>query len=282
MRGLLLLLACGGLALPGLAATTSLMRSDANAVQPRPAELSGTAAAVADQPVDQAPAAGTEVRFYGHGFLYLTTSSGVRIACNPFPQQPSIGYPFPTGLPADIILIGTEAVDLSANEEFAGLPQVFRSLTGLGVNNANGIQFRGVATYRDGADTRSSRGNTAYLLELDRVTFAVLGAIGRPPDARQARELGRADVVFLPVGDPALSVADLWRIVTQLRPKWVVPVLYRTSASAAVFPQLRTLDEFLSAPESASCPRVKLTSGNYVFTHENLPKETTLLIYPTP
>jgi L-ascorbate metabolism protein UlaG (beta-lactamase superfamily) len=281
MRGLLLLLAGCGLALPGLAAPAGLMRPGTNAVQPRPVEASGTAAP-AGQPASQVPEEGTDIRFYGHGFLYLTTSSGVRIAFNPFPQEPSIGYPFPAGLPADIVLISAEAADLSANEGFAGLPQVFRSLTGLGVNNANGIQFRGVATYRDGADERNPRGNTAYVLELDRVTFAVLGAIGQKPDARQAKELGRADVLFLPVGNPALSVADLWQIVAQVRARWVVPVLYRTPASAAIFSQLRSLDEFWAAPESAQYPCVRLEAGDYVFTGKNLPKETTLLIYPSP
>jgi hypothetical protein len=287
MRKFFPVLALIGLALPlpVFSAPNNMMRSGSNTVQPRPDDQSSQPAKNQDQgtpPASQSPEEqdGTDVRFYGHAFLYVTTSSGIRIAFNPFPNDPNMGYPFPSGLPADVVLISAEAADLSASDGFSGLPQVFRSLTGLGVNNANGIEFRGVATYRDGSDQRNPRGNTTYVLELDRLVFCDLGAIGQTLDRRQAKDIGHVDVLFLPIGNPALSVEDLWKIVDQLGAKWVVPVMYRTPKSP--FRDFRTLDDFLNAPESLKYPKVNADSTDYVFTYKKLPKETTLLIYQSP
>ncbi|MDR2462636.1 MAG: MBL fold metallo-hydrolase [Verrucomicrobiales bacterium] len=264
------------------AATASHLRP--GPVQTRTEERPAVRQPAADneQPPAKIPNNATEVRFYGHGFLYMITSSGIRIALDPFTNDPRVGYTFPEGLPADIVLISAEVPELSGNDAFSGLPQVFRSLTGLGMNNANGIEFHGVATYRDSAGQTGSLNNTSYVVELDRVVFCNLGVIGRGLDRRQTREIGRVDVLFLPVGNTDLSVAELWEIVGDTRAKWVVPIRYRTATSALTFSHLRTLDEFLSAPESAKIPRVKLLSSEYLFNHKKLPKETTLLLYQSP
>ncbi|MDR0534566.1 MAG: MBL fold metallo-hydrolase [Verrucomicrobiales bacterium] len=285
MRNLLPVLLLVGLAvaLPGFAAPADMMRSGSNAVQPRPDDQSPPPAKEQKAPAaDTAPVEqdGTDIRFYGHAFLYLTTSSGIRIALNPFPNDPNMGYTFPSGLPADVVLISAEAADLSANDGFSGLPQVFRSLTGLGVNNANGLQFRGVATYRDNAEQRNPRGNTAYVLELDRLVFCDLGAIGQVLDKRQIKEIGHVDVLFLPVGNPQLSVADLWKLVDQTGAKWIVPVMYRTPKSP--FRDFRTLDDFLNAPESLKYEKTRLDGNDYLFNYKKLPKEPTLLLYQSP
>ncbi|MDR1192305.1 MAG: MBL fold metallo-hydrolase [Verrucomicrobiales bacterium] len=280
MRNLFLALVMTGWALGS--ATAADLRSGVNTVRPRPPEQGDATANGGGQARKSIPADATEVRFYGQAFLYLTTSSGVRIAFNPFGGDAPTGYEFPDALPADIVLISAESPDLSASEGFTGLPQIFRSLTGLGANNANGIAFRGVATSRDADGQRHSRANTVYVLELDRVVFCNLGAIGRPLDQRQARAIGGADVLFLPVGNRNVSVADLWKIVGQTRAKWVVPVLYRTARSTPAYVELRTLDEFLSAPESSAYPRVRLESNDYVFTYKELPPEATLLLFQSP
>ena len=269
MRIILLLLLCCGTA---LAAQTEMRAGNAE-VQLRGEDANSQKPVEAIPPT---PANATDVRYYGHGFLYLTTSSGVRIAFNPFPKDDRIGFKFPANLPADIILISAESPDISANEGFNGLPQVFRSLTGLGVNNANGIQFRGVGTYRD--DTQ--RGNTVYVLELDRLVFCNLGAIGQPLSKAQVKEIGRVDVLFLPVGDKRLSVADLWKIVEQTRAKWVVPVMYRTEKSP--FVELRKLEDFLNADESAKYPKITLDDNDYIFEAKKSPETPTLLIYQSP
>jgi hypothetical protein len=82
------------------------------------------------------------------------------------------------------------------------------------------------------------------------------------------------------VGNPQVSMADLWRIVDQTGAKWVVPVMYRTAKSP--FRDFRTLDDFLGAPESLKYPRVNLDGNDYVFSYKKLPKETTLLLYQSP
>ena len=265
-----------------LAAPTEMMRYGRDDARPRAEEQPPPPPkpATADAPAQsKVPAAGTNVRFFGHAFLYMTTAGGVRIAFNPFPNDPRMGFPFPVGLPVDVVLISSESADMSGSDGFSGLPQVFRSITGIGVNNANGVRFRGIAAFRDDPNDRHRRGNTIYVLESDRVIFCVLGDLGHPLDKKQEREIGRVDALFLPIGNKEMSIADLWKIAAQTRAKWVVPVMYRTDKSP--FTDLRTLAEFLDAPESVNYPRVNAESVEFNFRHNKLPAEPTLLIYPS-
>jgi hypothetical protein len=91
---------------------------------------------------------GAHLAYYGHAFVYLTSRSGVRVAMNPYTEG-SVSYPFPKNLIADIVLISSEVSDHSGGQHLFGVPQIFRSLTGLGANRANGLPFKGVETYRD-------------------------------------------------------------------------------------------------------------------------------------
>ncbi|MDD2677330.1 MAG: MBL fold metallo-hydrolase, partial [Methylacidiphilaceae bacterium] len=48
------------------------------------------------------------IRWYGHAFIYLIASSGIRIAIDPFGDE-TVHYRFPASLQADVVLISNEA-----------------------------------------------------------------------------------------------------------------------------------------------------------------------------
>jgi len=218
---------------------------------------------------------GTLFQWYGHAFVYLTSDSGIRIAINPF-STGIFDYTFPNALPADIVLISCESADFSGGKELFGLPQVFRSLAGVGLNNANGLTFRGTRTFRDDQQGRKLGGNTVYSFMLDGVRYCHLGAIGHTLTFKERQKIGKVDVLFLPVGNPLLSELDLWKLVDSLRPKWIVPVAYKTDKSRGLnfraFTDLNITDR----------PSEYVTNSEFTFRKEDLPTEPTLLILESP
>ncbi|MEM1159060.1 MAG: MBL fold metallo-hydrolase [Verrucomicrobiota bacterium] len=218
---------------------------------------------------------GTVFQWYGHAFVYLTSESGIRIALNPF-STGIFDYTFPNALPADIVLISCESADFSGGKELFGLPQVFRSLAGVGLNNANGLTFRGTRTYRDNEQGRKLGGNTVYSFMLDGVRYCHLGAIGHTLSFKERQQIGRVDVLFLPIGNPILSELDLWKITDSLKPKWIVPVAYKTSKSRDLnfraFTDLNITDR----------PYRYVSASEFVFRKNELPTEPTLLILESP
>ncbi|MDD5261954.1 MAG: MBL fold metallo-hydrolase [Methylacidiphilales bacterium] len=219
---------------------------------------------------------GTNVRYYGHSFVYLTSSSGVRVALNPFSDEAGMAYKFPPTLPADIVLISAESTDLNGGQALFGLPQVFRSLTGLGANRANGIPFRGIATFRDDKNGAESGGNTVYVVEMDNLRFCHLGAIGHVLTRSQIQEIGRVDVLFLPVGNLELTNSELWKLAEQTKAKWIVPVAYKTDKSGPL--QLRPVQDF----DPGAHPLKTLATSDYVFRPSDAPSVPTVLIFKLP
>ncbi|NJK92467.1 MAG: hypothetical protein HC904_11920 [Blastochloris sp.] len=153
---------------------------------------------------------------------------------------------------------------------------MFRSLTGLGANRANGIPFKGIETYRDDREGRSLGRNTVYYVEMDGVRFCHLGSLGHALNRKQTEAIGQVDVLFLPVGPKDLAVHELWKIAENLRAKWIVPVTYRTQKNPN--PELRGLDEMELEKRTVR----RLEGSEFTFSAETLPSLPAVLILQNP
>lgn len=224
----------------------------------------------------QEPAAeGTKVRWFGHAFVYLVSKSGVRIAINPFTEG-TVDYPVPERLPAEIVLISSEAPDYSGGQHIFGLPQVFRSLAGVGANRANGIPFRGINTWRDAEGGKRLGRNTVYQLEVDGLRYAHLGTLGHVLSPKDVSAIGRTDVLFLPVGTRELSGWEILRNAELLEAKWIVPLAYGTEASRRL--GLRPLAEI----DFGKLAVQKHDASDFIFIKSALPATPTVLVLKEP
>jgi L-ascorbate metabolism protein UlaG (beta-lactamase superfamily) len=214
------------------------------------------------------------VHWYGHGFVYLTSSVGIRAAIDPFGPE-TVHYKFPEHLAADFVLVTHEAEDHCAADRIFGDPLIFRSVMAVGLNRANGIPFYGVSLQKDPSGEGGA--NTAFTLAFDGVKFCYLGQINLPLLAEEKEELGHADVVFLPVGLETLSVGDFNQIVKDLGATMVIPLNYKTDLSGIL--PLRTLDEYLSATKF---PVRKVDSDEIIVSRALLPSEPTVYVLKSP
>ena len=221
-----------------------------------------------------AVAGGVNVHWYGHGFIYLTSSVGIRAAIDPFGTE-TVHYKFPTHLASDFVLVSHEAEDHCAADQIFGNPLIFRSVMAIGLNRANGIPFHGIALQKDPSGQGGS--NTAFTLTFDGVTFCYLGQINQPLLATEKEQLGHVDVVFLPVGLPTLSVNDFNQVVRDLGASIVIPINYKTDESGIL--ALRPLEEYLAA---TAFPVRKFNSDEIVISRNMLPDKPTVYVLKSP
>jgi L-ascorbate metabolism protein UlaG (beta-lactamase superfamily) len=215
------------------------------------------------------------VRWYGHGFIYLISSTGVRVAIDPF-QEESLDYKFPARLPADVVLISNESDFSSAADKLFGNPQVFRSTTAVGMNKACGHLFKGVQTFRDAQRGNEQGTNTAFSFQLDGLRFVHLGAIGHVPDSAQLRLLGPADVLFLPTGNRQLSVEELDRIIVMFAPRVIIPMAYATAFTSKV--ELRKPEDFFDKKPNLK----RIESSEISLSPTSLPSAATFYLLQVP
>jgi L-ascorbate metabolism protein UlaG (beta-lactamase superfamily) len=252
--------------------TTTTPGTPPRALPVSPAELAAASQASSDVP---APAAGgVTVRWFGHGFVYLTSSSGIRCAIDPFGPE-TVHYKFPDHLTADFVLVTHEDEDHCAADLVFGNPLIFRSVMAVGLQRANGIPFYGVALQKD--PSGQGRSNTAFKLTLDGVSFGYLGQISLPLITQEKIQLGHIDVLFLPVGLTTLTVAEMNQVATDVGARVIIPINYKTDSSGSL--NLRGLDEYLG---STKFPVRKINSDQVVFSRSTLPDVPTIYSLKSP
>lgn len=237
----------------------------------------GTAAATAAAPVPPplplAVPGGINIHWFGHGFIYITSSVGVRAAIDPFGPN-TVHYIFPPHLTADFVLISHESEDHAGPTNLIfGDPLIFRSVTAVGLNRANGIEFHGVALQHD----PNGPANTAFLLSFDGISMCYLGQISAPLLPTEKEQLGHVDVVFLPVGLQTLTVQQFNQVAADLGAKVIIPINYKTERSGDL--PLRTLDEYLAGTH---LPIRRFDSPEIALTHGTLPATPTLYLLKSP
>ena len=241
-------------------------------VSPRALPVDPAELANAQTPI--AVPGGVNVHWYGHGFVYLTSSVGIRCAIDPFGPD-VVHYKFPVHLAADFVLVSHEANDHCAADQIFGNPLIFRSVMAVGFNRANGIPFYGIALQKDPSGHGGA--NTAFTVTFDGVKFCYLGQVNQPLLAQEREQLGHADVVFLPVGLTTIGVNDFNKIVQDLGATMIIPINYKTDLSGIL--QLRTLDDYLS---QTKFPVRKVDSDEIIVTRAGLPTTPTVYTLKSP
>jgi L-ascorbate metabolism protein UlaG (beta-lactamase superfamily) len=238
------------------------------------------ATAAAPAPLPLAVPGGINIHWYGHGFVLITSSFGVRAAIDPFGSG-TVQYPFPPHLIADFVLITDEAEDHASVQDSAGRPLIFghplifRSVTAVGLNRANGIEFHGVSLQHD--PNADQGANTAFLLTFDGISMCYLGNMSAPLLPTEQDQLGHVDVVFLPVGLEGLTVAQFDQVAAQLDAKVIIPINYKTDRSGGL--QLRTLDEYL---RGTHLPVRRFDTDEIALTPAALPAQPTVYALKSP
>jgi L-ascorbate metabolism protein UlaG (beta-lactamase superfamily) len=188
------------------------------------------------------------ILYWGHSTFSITSRTGQVLLIDPYnPEQ--TGYPrYRTS--ADVVLISHEDYDHNDTSWCVNRPTVVRGVDASGevaqIDETFGpFHVRTVPARRGGP----SGGNTAmFLIEVDDVRIVHLGDLGQADlSDDQIAALEGAHFLMLPVGG-GLTIAgdEACHVVDQLRPGYVLPMHYRTAATAApLSEQIGTADEFI-------------------------------------
>ncbi len=115
---------------------------------------------------------------------------------------------------------------------------------------------------------------TAYLVDIEGISVVVLGNVAPELTKTELEVLGGADVLIVPVGGNGLTLdaTAAAQVVSQIEPKYVVPVHYDDGVSQYPMPQDK-LDKFLSEVGANPEPIAKLK-----INAKEMPLETTVVV----
>jgi L-ascorbate metabolism protein UlaG (beta-lactamase superfamily) len=128
---------------------------------------------------------------------------------------------------ANIVTVSHDHAGHSNFIDIAGEPYVIKRP---GEYEVSGVLVIGIATYHD-ASKGSERGkNTVYVFETEEMTICHLGDLGHPLSDSRIEEIGKVDVLMIPVGGVStINATTAAAIVRQMEPKIVLPMHFKTS-----------------------------------------------------
>lgn len=187
------------------------------------------------------------VEWFGQSAFALRASDAA-IFIDPFGDMTSLAgrgvqfdYPPIQTDEVGLVLVTHEHLDHNGVEAIPGKAPILRSTAGR-LESPIG-QIVAVASEHDEQAGTQRGPNTIFVFDLDGVRVAHFGDFGQSElRPEQAAAIGTVDLMFLPVGGgPTIGASGATAIVEQLRPKWVVPMHYRTRRIGF----LESADEFL-------------------------------------
>jgi L-ascorbate metabolism protein UlaG (beta-lactamase superfamily) len=180
--------------------------------------------------VPVAASGSVEIKWFGHSFFQITSSSGTKIITDPFG---AMGFPMPEVWP-DVVTVGREHGNHNNVGLGKGNPIILRGLKeGTFEWNDINLTFRDVLIYNVPIHTRGYPGyqgsmkGSAFVFEMDGMCILHSGDVSEPFNEDQLQFIGHIDVLLVPIGGTyTAGPEEAKQIIEQLKPKIVVPMHY--------------------------------------------------------
>lgn len=208
-----------------------------------------------------------KLKWLGHSCFLITSETGLRIITDPYPQGSGLNYS-PINEAADIVTVSHDHFDHNNISAVSGKPEV---ITGNGVKNVKGIQFKGIATHHDESQGKERGTNTILCFSVDGIKLCHLGDLGHRLSKEQIAEIGALDILFIPIGGVFTIDAKMASTVSDdLKPKVVIPMHCKTHKCD--WP-LNTIEDFLAGKKNVK----KLNSSETESKAGKLPEATEIM-----
>lgn len=186
-----------------------------------------------------------KIEYKGMSCFLITTGNGTRIITDPFHADNQVLHPELSKEPADIVTVSCGNYAHCYIWDVGGMPYIYQITE---PTEIKGIKFRGVATrhleMKEVSTTRPGD-NIIMCFEVDGIKICHLGALGHKLSDEQVKQVGKVDILMVPVGGVStLPLDDANEVCSQLNPKVIIPMHYRSER--CVFPTWATVDDFLN------------------------------------
>jgi L-ascorbate metabolism protein UlaG (beta-lactamase superfamily) len=207
-----------------------------------------------------------KIKWLGHASFLITSDSGTRIITDPYICGSGLRYD-EIKEAADVVTVSHDHFDHNNVASVGGNPQVIKK-----PGEAKGIKFEGVPTYHDASGGSERGNNTIFCMDIDGVRVCHLGDLGHPLSDQQVANIGKVDVLLIPVGGFfTIDAKVASEVCDRLSPRVIIPMHYKNEKCE--FP-ISGVDDFLEGKGNVR----KLDSSEAEFKAGALPAETEIVV----
>ncbi|GFZ30130.1 MBL fold metallo-hydrolase [Clostridium zeae] len=183
-----------------------------------------------------------KIKWFGQSCFMITSENGTKILTDPFHNM--LGYKMPE-IEANIV---STSHDHGDHNNIDAVKSDFTHINKTGVFSKDGIEIKGVETFHDKVSGAKRGKNKIYNFKVDGINVCHCGDLGHTLDADLIKEIGKVDILLLPVGGRAtIDAVDAVSVMKQLNPKVIIPMHYRTKALGLAGFLFGKVDKFIEA-----------------------------------
>jgi L-ascorbate metabolism protein UlaG (beta-lactamase superfamily) len=175
------------------------------------------------------------------------------------PYPPDLGYSLDKP-DARVVTVSHDHPEHSYVEAVTGEPRIINRP---GEYEVGGVLIIGLSTFHDAEKGAVYGRNTVFAIEIDEVSICHLGDLGHPLSSDQIEELGKIDVLLVPVGGRStISASQAAALIRSIEPKIVIPMHYKT---LTLTKDLDSVDKFLKEmglTEAVPQPKINITRSS--------------------
>lgn len=200
-----------------------------------------------------------KIKWLGHSCFMITSADGTKVLTDPYNKL--VGYDLPE-IEADIVSTSHNHNDHNNVNAVKGS---FVHINDPGSFSMSGIEIKGVAAFHDKVSGTKRGKNTIFNFIIDEVNVCHCGDLGHILDSNQIGEIGKVDILLLPVGGLfTINAFDAVNVMKQLNPTVVIPMHYRTKALGLRGHVFAKAEKFISASglKSKQYVELQINKGN--------------------
>jgi len=211
-----------------------------------------------------------EIKWFGHSFFQITSSSGTKIITDPFG---AMGFPMPEVWP-NIVTVGREHGNHNNVGLAKGNPIILRGVKeGTDEWNQVNFTFRDVLIYNVPVHQRGIPGyyqslkGSGFVFEMDGLCIFHSGDVSEPFNEDQLQLIGHVDVLLQTIGGVyTIGPEGAKQVIEMLKPKVVIPMHYWYNYGV--------LERFIDGPY----PVHSLNTNSITVSKDTLPPEAEIFV----
>jgi len=207
--------------------------------------------------------------WHGHSCFEITNEA-TTVVTDPHDGS-SIGIKSPN-VKADIVLVSHDHYD---HNKVKSVEKDTTSVVRKGKKKIQDIAISTHTTYHDKKEGKKRGSNTIFTFTIDGIKFCHLGDLGHMLDKKTVEELGKIDILFIPVGGVfTINAEEAIKLCNKIKPKVIIPMHYRVGGLSL---PIERVDEFLERAQLLY--EIRHVANEIEIDHEDLPDDNEVWVF---
>ena len=169
-----------------------------------------------------------KIKYLAHSCFLITSDAGTKIITDPYTTGGQTRFNYgEVGESADLVTLSHGHGDHNNPGAVTGNPKILNEATTAKVKD---VTVKGVVAYHDDANGAQKGKNIVFCFTVDGVNVCHLGDLGHQLTDAQVAEIGKVDVLMVPVGGFfTIDAATAAQVCDKVKPKAVIPMHFKTA-----------------------------------------------------